>query len=118
MKDFFKNKNLNHEIDPDTAVALGAAIIAQQCHGEKSIGGLPEIENPVIDLCPVTLGILLGDNTVSPIIKKNHPVPAQEIRRYTNQHNRELLDICFVRGDNPDGGVIRSQHCEMICELR
>lgn len=114
MKNFFDDKNLNHEIDPDTAVALGAAIMAQSCHGKKivreawergekppkkkNVGGLAEIEDiPVIDVSPITLGILLHDGTVSPLIKKNSPVPAQETRRYTNQHEgMEYIGIVIM----------------------
>lgn len=89
---------------------------------KKNVGGLKEIDDipdiPVIDVSPITLGILLHDGTVSPLIKKNSPVPAQETKRYTNQHEgMEYIGIVIMQGDNPDGKVIREEHCTKIHEF-
>ena len=56
LTDFFIDKNLDHKMNPDEAVAAGAAILAAQTGGnEEQKGGIEEII--MIDVTPITLGI-------------------------------------------------------------
>ena len=60
MKEFFDDKPLNKTIDPDEAVAYGAAVQAAILSGDKSA----EIRDVLLtDVTPLSLGI--GIKTVS-----------------------------------------------------
>ena len=52
LKEYFNGKEPSKGINPDEAVAYGAAVQAGILSGEESLGGVV-----LIDVCPLTLGI-------------------------------------------------------------
>ncbi|XP_065210425.1 heat shock 70 kDa protein II-like isoform X2 [Planococcus citri] len=81
LQDFFGGKELNKSINPDEAVAYGAAIQAAILSGDQS----EVIQNVVLfDVTPLSLGINVGaDDRMSVVIKRNTTIPARYIRLYT-----------------------------------
>ncbi|XP_065210445.1 heat shock 70 kDa protein II-like [Planococcus citri] len=80
LQDLFDGKELSKLINPDEAVAHGAAVQAAILNGVKS----KEIGDVVLmDVTPLSLGIDVksqsgGDNRMAVVIKRNTPIPVRQ----------------------------------------
>lgn len=100
-------KKARKDINPDEAVALGAAVQAGIKSGEiDSSKGIM-----VIDVCPYTLGVdvvkYVGGQMVpgffDPIIPRNSTVPITESQTYvTVRDDQEEVNIGIYQGDDED----------------
>ncbi|CAN6289865.1 unnamed protein product [Urochloa humidicola] len=82
LKEFFNGKELRRNINPDEAVAYGAAIQASILSGETSNGQLSD--TLLCDVSPLSLGIeTKKDFTMSVVIPRNTAIPAKKVNRYT-----------------------------------
>ncbi|MGP0064793.1 MAG: Hsp70 family protein, partial [Isosphaeraceae bacterium] len=95
---------VHSEIEPDLAVALGAAVQGGLIAG-VDVGPI------LVDITPHTLGIeVLGDlygflstNCFSPIIERNTPLPANRTEIYsTVVDNQPAVEIRVFQGENAD----------------
>ena len=95
---------VNAEIEPDLAVAMGAAVQG------ALIAGL-EVGAVLVDITPHTLGIeALGEvrgmtsiHSFSPIIERNTPLPATRTEIYaTSSHGQKVAEIQVFQGENED----------------
>lgn len=68
----FRGKPLNHQINPDEAVAYGAAIHAAIIRG--SAGAFKDVR--LVDLTPLSLGIEVQNGNMCVLIRRNTPIPA------------------------------------------
>merc|ERR1712127_728554 len=73
MKDFFNGKEPNRGINPDEAVAYGAAVQAGILSGEA--GGE---EMVLLDVTPLTLGIETAGGVMTKLINRNTVVPTKK----------------------------------------
>jgi len=88
LNKFFTGKNLDHKMNPDEAVAAGAAVLAAQvCVDDKAKGGLTEVV--LIDVTPLSLGIEMQNGNMSVLIPKNTSVPTSMTKQYTNSHENQ-----------------------------
>src|SRR5262249_4308309 len=92
------------EIEPDLAVAMGAAVQGGLIAG-VDVGPI------LVDITPHTLGIetlgelygFLSTNHFSPIIERNTPLPATRTEIYsTAVDSQEAARIKIFQGENPD----------------
>merc|ERR1712023_270973 len=72
IKDFFNGKEPNRGINPDEAVAYGAAVQAGVLSGD---GGQDLL---LLDVTPLTLGIGLRNGTMLKIISRNTVIPTKK----------------------------------------
>lgn len=94
VKEKFSNTKVFDDINPDEAVALGAALEAQSISDENS-GIL------LIDVVPLTLGIETFGGGVDKIIHRNTPIPISEKRQYTTyQNNQTGMKFQVVQGES------------------
>ena len=77
---FFGGKKLCTEINPDEAVAYGAAI-------QGSIISKENFDIVVVDVYPLTLGVETNGGIMSPIIKRNTRIPCRRTRTYTTSRD-------------------------------
>ncbi len=100
----FKNMP-DTSVNPDEAVALGAAIQAAIKERDKSIK-----EVILTDVCPFTLGtevvVDMGDhqyedNHYCPIIERNTVIPVSRTERmYTIRDNQTMLNVNILQGES------------------
>ena len=69
LQDFFNGKELNKSINPDEAVAYGAAVQAAILTGT---GGKATEEVLLLDVAPLTLGIETAGGVMTALIPRNH----------------------------------------------
>jgi molecular chaperone DnaK len=92
--------NVNFHIDPDEAVAEGAAIL-----GARLCGYLAD-RIRLWDVTPLTLGVELASGLLEPIIKANAQIPVQVWRRgvsgFTTKYNgQEQIRFRVFQGERP-----------------
>ena len=95
VADFFK-KPPSKGVHPDEAVALGAAILAD------TIAGSREQEVMLLDVLPITIGLKLGGDRVSPIFERNSSVPNQKQKIFTtSKDDQDTISLAILQGDSP-----------------
>jgi molecular chaperone HscC len=94
----------NTGINPDEAVALGAAVQAGLKARDQSLR-----EVVLTDVCPFSLGVSHGrqlpDGSIesglfSPIIERNTPIPASRVKSYfTMRDNQQIVELDVYQGE-------------------
>lgn len=75
LSDFFNGKQLNESINPDEAVAYGAAVQAALLCGVESEKTKSMV---LLDVAPLTLGIETAGGVMAPLIPRNTTIPTRK----------------------------------------
>lgn len=96
LSDFFNGKELNKSINPDEAVAYGAAVQAAILAGTDM--GTTDIV--VVDATPLTLGVEVKGRYMQPIIKRGTPIPVKKSDTFsTFADNQTTVMIKVFEGE-------------------
>ena len=99
LSQLFDGKPLNHWINPDEAVAKGAAIQAAYLNGQQ-LDGSTDLE--LKDVTPLSLGIRIKGGDMSVIIRRNSPVPTTKKKKYyTSEDYQTVVGIKIYEGEKP-----------------
>lgn len=94
VEDYF-GKKPNTEVNPDEAVALGAAI-----QGAVLAGSVKDVL--LLDVTPLTLGIETYGGLFSPLIPRNTTVPCKVSQTYsTAVDGQNSIDVNVYQGERP-----------------
>ena len=93
----FGGKDLCKSINPDEAVAYGAAVQAAVLSGARDSTTESLL---LVDVTPLSLGIETEGRVMSVLIKRNSPIPSSHKKTYTTVHDyQESVDIPIYEGE-------------------
>jgi len=87
LTNFFNGKTPNTSINPDEAVAYGAAVQAGVLSGERDKKTMDLL---LLDVTPLTLGIETTGGVMDVLVPRNTVVPAKASKLYTNAEDGQL----------------------------
>jgi heat shock 70kDa protein 1/2/6/8 len=96
LKEFFNEKELCESINPDEAVAYGAAVqAALLCDGFKNAPNLV-----FQDVTPLSLGMAIKGDLMTIVIPKNTSIPVKKTKTYqTTEDNQDSAVIIVYEGE-------------------
>lgn len=97
VRQFFDEKEPHTDINPDEAIAYGAAIQAGILSGDKNIMDKNLV---LLDVTPLSLGIETLGGVMSKIIKRNTVVPTKKSESFTTTvDNQETIAVHVYEGE-------------------
>nr|GEX78664.1 putative heat shock protein 70 family [Tanacetum cinerariifolium] len=97
LQELFDGKELCKTVNPDEAVAYGAAVMAANLSGK----GDKTVENLLLlDVTPLSLGIRERGDLMSVVIPRNTQIPTNMSREYyTTRDNQSSINVLVYQGE-------------------
>merc|ERR1712142_583911 len=95
VKQFFDGKEPSRGINPDEAVAYGAAVQGGVLSGKSELDGVV-----LLDVCPLSLGIETVGGVMTKVINRNTVVPTKKTQIFsTAADNQQTVTIQIFEGE-------------------
>jgi L1 cell adhesion molecule like protein len=99
LQEYFGGKELNKSINPDEAVAYGAAVQAAILTGQS---GEATKDLLLLDVTPLSLGVDTIGGVMNVLIKRNTTIPCQKSDEFTTvEDNQDEIEFNVYEGERP-----------------
>ncbi|GLJ09707.1 hypothetical protein SUGI_0114520 [Cryptomeria japonica] len=95
VRDFFDGKELCRAVNPDEAIAYGAALQAAVLKKE-------EVHMVIVDVTPLSLGIAVSGGLMAVVVPRNTPLPTWKETSVTTPHDDQIaVSFEVYEGERP-----------------